>query len=452
MDHSTESDYRSMFKAYDIRGTVGIDYQITDFNKLGQALNIWCQARNIRNIVLGWDNRSTSKALVEQLVSGLHNIHVTTLGYATTPYTAWSMKHLDVDACLIVTASHNNWHDNGLKMYINQQQWTAPLSTEQLLEVRDIMLSCDFLYREKDCRSIDLLDAYIASLPGTSMPITWLSCHGVGDRILQRLSNKHALHSVASHQSSLSGPNPALIADWPEDGLSLCIDGDGDRVVARYNGTVITAEEIAITLQPVSLVHDVHFSDAARMLLTSCKCFVSKVGHTHVQQRMIETDAELGFEASGHFFFKTLHSMDDGIYAGLMLASNLDKLQRVGGFVSNILRISCTSPAVVLDHIEQWANNASTQWTNPTSTSEHGFFTQWLVMHQIDIDPLWQQLQLINIDKLDGVKLIFICGWWLIRKSNTESCLSIMYEGNDICSYRALSEFTQRVQAYVQSF
>lgn len=112
------------FKAYDMRGTFGVDFDLETVRKVGRALVQVLSARypdavgRPLRILVGRDGRLTSEAVRDALVAGLREAgaDVTDLGLCTTPMVYFFTAEDGYDGSVMVTASHNPPSDNGLKV------------------------------------------------------------------------------------------------------------------------------------------------------------------------------------------------------------------------------------------------------------------------------------------------------------------------------------------------
>lgn len=103
------------FKAYDMRGTFGVDFDLDTVYKVGLALpgvvggGRW---------LVGRDCRETSEAIRDRLVKGLEEAgaEVTDIGLCTTPMVYFHTAEGGYDGSVMITASHNPPGDNGLKV------------------------------------------------------------------------------------------------------------------------------------------------------------------------------------------------------------------------------------------------------------------------------------------------------------------------------------------------
>ena len=118
----------SFFKAYDMRGTFGVDFDLDTVYRVGKALPGVIRNANRANgangtdgkprILVGRDCRTTSSDIRDALVRGLEEAgaEVTDLGLCTTPMVYFFTAEEDFDGSVMITASHNPPSDNGLKV------------------------------------------------------------------------------------------------------------------------------------------------------------------------------------------------------------------------------------------------------------------------------------------------------------------------------------------------
>ena len=105
----------SFFKAYDMRGTFGVDFDLETVYKVGKALP---QVVKGNRWLVGRDCRTTSEDIRNALVKGLEEAgaEVTDLGLCTTPMVYFFTAEEGFDGSVMITASHNPPGDNGLKV------------------------------------------------------------------------------------------------------------------------------------------------------------------------------------------------------------------------------------------------------------------------------------------------------------------------------------------------
>jgi phosphoglucosamine mutase len=126
-----------LFGTDGIRGTVGQWPLVPDFVlHLGQAAG--CVIRGERReatVVIGRDTRQSGAMLQEALDAGLMSggVHVIDLGVVPTPGVAWLVRHLEADAGVVISASHNPADQNGIKFF-NRDGRKLPDELETAIE------------------------------------------------------------------------------------------------------------------------------------------------------------------------------------------------------------------------------------------------------------------------------------------------------------------------------
>ena len=111
-----------LFGTDGIRGTVGQWPLVPDFTlHLGQAAGSVIRGeRSVKpRVVIGRDTRQSGAMLQEALDAGLMSsgVHVIDLGVVPTPGVAWLVRHLNADAGVVISASHNPADQNGIKFF-----------------------------------------------------------------------------------------------------------------------------------------------------------------------------------------------------------------------------------------------------------------------------------------------------------------------------------------------
>jgi phosphoglucosamine mutase len=126
-----------LFGTDGIRGMVGQWPLVPDFIlHLGQAAgNVIRGERREATVVIGRDTRQSGAMLQEALDAGLMSggVHVIDLGVVPTPGVAWLVRHLDADAGVVISASHNPADQNGIKFF-NRDGRKLPDELEAAIE------------------------------------------------------------------------------------------------------------------------------------------------------------------------------------------------------------------------------------------------------------------------------------------------------------------------------
>ena len=103
-----------------IRGKVGtFPINAESFKIVGRACRLWLQQRNLPlTVAVGWDTRQSGSVLARAFTEGLgSSAEVTFLGVTPTPAVSFYTQHEQISLGVSITASHNPYTDNGLKLF-----------------------------------------------------------------------------------------------------------------------------------------------------------------------------------------------------------------------------------------------------------------------------------------------------------------------------------------------
>jgi len=325
---------------------------------VGQAVaNLFKKAGHRTRVVIGKDTRISGYMLESSLEAGVSSMGGISylVRVLPTPGIAFIAQSMRADAGIVISASHNPYQDNGIKIFSGNG---FKLSDEQEETIENLILSGklpEMVPPAKEMgRAYRMEDApgrYIVFLKNT-FPRD-LSMEGM--KIVIDAANG-ATYRVASAAFTELGANVDVIHNNP-DGLNinencgsqhtqdlekrvvetgaaigLAFDGDGDRLIAvDEKGRTITGDQIMVICASVlkdqgRLKNDLLVSTVMSNLgLTfACKKYgfkhhASKVGDRYVLEDMQRLGAVIGGEESGHMIFLDHHTTGDGIITALQL-------------------------------------------------------------------------------------------------------------------------------------
>jgi phosphoglucosamine mutase len=331
---------------------------------LGQAVTrVLKQSHHTTRVIIGKDTRLSGYMLESALESGVTSMGGVPylVGVLPTPGIAFITESMRADAGVVISASHNPYQDNGLKVFSGAG---FKLSDEQEAAIEDLMLGGrlpEMVPAPHDMgRAYRLDDAagrYIVFLKNT-FPRT-LSMEGM--KIVLDTANG-ATYRVAPHAFTELGADITVIHDEPnglnindncgsqhtgdlkkavvETGaaIGLAFDGDGDRLIAvDERGNEITGDQILIICAKMlkdegKLTNDLVVSTIMSNLGLRIACkrhgfehHASKVGDRYVLEDMQRLGAVIGGEESGHMIFLEHHTTGDGILTAMQLLAAMLK-------------------------------------------------------------------------------------------------------------------------------
>lgn len=331
--------------------------------EIGRATAQVCRSRQHvsktarRRIVIGKDTRASGYMLENALSAGICSmgVDVLLLGPLPTPGIAFTTMSMRADAGLVLSASHNPFEDNGIKIF-GGDGFKLPDEMENEIQelivsgrVKDFRPTSNEVGRAK--RIDDAIGRYIVfckntfpnelSLEGLRVVLDCANgaTYKVAPIIFEELGAEvFAIHNRPDgtniNDNCGSQHTDDLIAKVKETraDIGLAFDGDGDRLIAvDEKGQELTGDHIIAIIarqmkeegrlrnnRVVTTVMS-NFGFVKAMKDLGIEQGQADVGDRYVLKQMLETDAVLGGEASGHLICRDYHTTGDGIIAALQL-------------------------------------------------------------------------------------------------------------------------------------
>ena len=430
----------TILREYDIRGQLGKNLSEEDAHALGRAFGTFIQDKapalgEDYIVCVGCDGRLSSPSLSKSLCEGLKStgVRVVNVGMGPTPMLYFSVKHLNADAGIMVTGSHNPPDYNGFKMTLN----TEPVFGQTIQEIGKLSASGTLKEGDGSVENMDIQDVYVDRLitdlelaPGREFTVAWDAGNGSAGNILRRLTAKlpgthHLLFDEIDGNFPNHHPDPtvdenlvdlqALVAKEKCD-LGIAFDGDGDRIgVVDEKGTILRcdllmtlyAREVLDSHPGAHIIGDVKCSQIMFDEINKMggKAVMWKTGHSLVKAKMKELNAPLAGELSGHIFFADkYYGFDDALYCSVRL---LNALSAAEGSMSSLTT-----------HLPKLLGT-------PELRIEVEEAEKFDLVPKImgDLKAIAANDASISLNDVDGVRVSTPDGWWLVRPSNTQSVL-----------------------------
>lgn len=379
-----------LFGTDGIRGVANV-YPMTPETavKIGRAVAYFFKAQNQERpekskIVIGKDTRISGDMLESALVAGICSMGVDAYlaGVLPTPGVACLTSSMKASAGIVISASHNPFYDNGIKIFKGDGFKLADDTEdelEQLLKDKDFPLKCESIRDVGRVFSIENAGSrYAAFLKQTLAD----DCRFEGMKIVLDCSNG-ATYQVVPELFKELGTDFECLSIHPDgknindqcgsqhpDNLiqkvlenraeaGLAFDGDGDRLIAvDETGRVITGDQIlAICAQFAKKQNKLKNNTAVSTVMSNMglrkafqelgiKHIMSQVGDRYVLEKMLECGAEIGGEDSGHMIFLNCHTTGDGLLTALRL---LEVMKTTGKSLSELAAVMTVFPQVLLN-------------------------------------------------------------------------------------------------------
>ena len=335
-------------------------------------------------IVIGKDTRLSGYMLENALTAGVCSmgVDVLLLGPLPTPGVAFITQDMRADAGIVISASHNPYHDNGIKIF-SRTGYKLPDAEEEQMEkliagrkLRDVRSTEDDIGKAK--RIDDAVGRYIVFCKNTfpedqtldGMKLVLDCANGASYKVAPTIFSElgaavTAIHVSpngmnindncgSQHTSDLRAKVLSVKAD-----VGLAFDGDADRlIVVDETGAELSGDQImaicAVHYKKKGLLKNneivgtvmSNFGFLSAMKEIGIDVAITPVGDRYVLERMIKDDAVLGGEASGHMIFHNHHSTGDGIIAALQL---LAIMRETGKPLSELAKVMSVFPQKLIN-------------------------------------------------------------------------------------------------------
>lgn len=432
---------RKYFGTDGIRGRVG-EFPITpDFMlKLGWAAGTAFRKHGVCRVLIGKDTRISGYMFESALEAGLSaaGADVMLLGPMPTPAIAYLTRTFHAEAGIVISASHNPHHDNGIKFFSGKGTKLPDeieLMIEELLDAP--MTVVDSAKLGKVSRINDAAGRYIefckSSVPSSTdfagLKIVLDCAHGAAYKIAPSVFRELGAEVVvlsaqpnglnindqcgSTHMQALQA---AVLSEQAD--LGIAFDGDADRVLmVDHTGAVVDGDEllfiIARDLQQRGrlqggVVGTLMSNLGLELALAELQIpFVrAKVGDRYVIADLLARDWQLGGENSGHLVCFQHTTTGDAIIAGLQVLLALRRCEMTLAEARSGLR-KC--PQVLIN----------VRFSGALDPLEHS-----------EVKAACAEIT----ERMAGR------GRVLLRKSGTEPLLRVMVEGDDESQVRACAE------------
>lgn len=329
-------------------------------------------------IVLGKDTRLSGYMIEQAIAAGItsRGVDVMLVGPLPTPGIAFITRSMRADAGIVVSASHNPYEDNGIKIFAHDG-YKLPDAEEVAIE--QLMLADQLgsggvfgdavgrATRIDDARGryiVDLKSTFPTDLTLEGMRVVVDCAHGAAYRtapeVLRELGAEVVALGVNPNGTNINdgvgalhprGVQEAVLAHKADVGIAL--DGDADRViVVDERGQVIDGDAVMAVcarelarrgaLRGATLVSTVMSNIGLERSLKTVGVRVERVqvGDRYVVERMREGGFNLGGEQSGHLIFLDHTTTGDGVVAALNLVSVVVREQRPLSEIAGVFQAS----------------------------------------------------------------------------------------------------------------
>lgn len=426
-----------MFGTDGVRGEANVDLLPELAYRLGRAATLYFGkgADEQPLIIIGRDTRLSGELFEAALSAGICSAggRAMLAGVIPTPAVAYLARKYRAKAGIVISASHNPFHDNGIKFF-GGDGYKLPDAVEDELEVIVHRLEENDDYPRARGSRIgtlefrpDCLNQYIDFVMDTckerfdNMTVVLDCANGAAyeamPKILRQLGARvkviHALPNGvnindrcgSTHMESLQEAVLENNADFgiAHDGDAdrcLCVDEkgqiiDGDHILVMCAANMMKAGTLPYKTVVTTVMANIGFHQAIKA--AGGRVEVTQVGDRYVLENMLKNGYKLGGEQSGHIIFTDYSTTGDGLITALQV---LSAVKRSGKKASELTAVMTTYP-------------------------------QLLVNVKVATKDGWEDNEAIKAAVKAGEQELGETGRILVRPSGTEPLIRVMAEGPD---------------------
>lgn len=376
---------RKLFGTDGIRGIAG-EYPLDHATVYATGLALGHSLRKSEptpKVVLGRDTRESSDWIAATVAAGLRaaEVAVESAGVIPTPAVAFLARKLGCQAGVVISASHNPWHDNGIKLF-GGDGFKLPDAEEAAIEeeilhhaARGDAPAPDGVppLQDNPALKFDYVEFLLSAVPGLELgrlSVVADCAHGaaaaIAPELFHRLGGDVTLLNIAPTGRNINEGCGALHPQWVATEVSsrgasigLTFDGDADRcMLAGALNNVINGDAILLMaardlkqrgLLTGDLVVATTMSNMgleAALKRSGIRMLRAPVGDRYVLEQMQQHDAALGGEQSGHILFPHLATTGDGLLTAMVV---LDLIARTGKSVDELTADLKVFPQVIVN-------------------------------------------------------------------------------------------------------
>lgn len=334
-------------------------------------------------VILGRDTRESSPWIATTLAAGLRKAgaRVESAGVVPTPAVAFLAHTHGFHAGVVISASHNPWRDNGIKLF-GADGFKLPDAVELAMETEILQHAAQAAVpnlatlppvEDNAALMADYIQFLCSCVPGLSLAglrIAADCAHGaaaaVAPELFRRLGGDVTLLNIAPDGRNINDGCGALHPDFVASEVSLrgahlglTFDGDADRcMLAGAHNKVINGDAILLmaardlkarSMLTGDIVVATTMSNMgleAALKRSAIRMLRAPVGDRYVLQQMQEHNAALGGEQSGHILFPHLATTGDGLLTALVV---LDLIARTGKSIDELTADLRVYPQVIVN-------------------------------------------------------------------------------------------------------
>lgn len=323
---------------------------------IGWAFGTVLAERSISpSICIATDTRASADCLESALICGLTaaGVHVEKLGVQPTPVVPFWIRHSQLSAGIMLTASHNKAKDNGIKLFNALGEKISSAERESLISAIDNpcmisektcfgqIMQCQEAAAEAYTQHV-VATCIVDNRPGKELRVVIDPGYGAASHIAEpifkslgyRVSVIHTRYDGYNINCKSGSTNPKVLQDEvisQKADYGIAFDGDADRVImVDAKGRLVDGDNLLFILAlSQKIKQKVVITPMSNQGLTDMlqkndiEVVVAPVGDQHVYEAMKAHSASVGAEPNGHVIIGNINQSGDGIMAAASVLKSI---------------------------------------------------------------------------------------------------------------------------------
>lgn len=328
--------------------------------RLGYSIGSWAKHVECKSIIVGKDTRESSTTIERWLSIALENsgIDIKLIGIVPTPAVSYICRELDCCG-IMITASHNPYYDNGIKIFCKSGKKTTDLD-EQYIEdwyqkFADTKYETEMFNIKNNYKCYkETVDEYLRAIYISKLKeiadfslkkkIVLDCANGansfIAKKVLERITKSLIIINASPNPKNINyncgAMHPEILSKnviFEKADLGIAFDGDADRVLfCDENGEIIDGDHVLGFISKHTNQEEIVYTDYSNLALDTFlkKCNISGIrvqnGDKYVSDELSKRGLLFGGEKSGHFIFKEYNESGDGLLSAIQLLKALSTI------------------------------------------------------------------------------------------------------------------------------
>jgi phosphoglucosamine mutase len=402
-----------LFGTDGVRGEANIELTPELAYRLGRAATLYFgeDSETQPKILIGRDTRISGQMFEAALSAGICSAggHAILAGVIPTPAIAYLARKMQAQAGIVISASHNPFHDNGIKFFGGDGYKLPDAVEDELEKIVHRIEANDDLSRANGSEvgtteyRHDLLKQYMDFVMATTderfegMKIVLDCANGAAyeamPTILHRLGAEVVVMSNKPNGTNINADcgsthlhalQEAVVREKADFGIAhdgdadrcLCVDEkgeiiDGDRILVMCATEMMNKGTLKDNTVVTTVMANIGFHKAIKK--AGGRAEITKVGDRYVLENMLANGYKLGGEQSGHIIFSDFSTTGDGLITGLQVLSSV---KRSGKRASALAGLMTSYPQLLVNVVvktkDGWEENEAIRAAIEAGNTELG--------------------------------------------------------------------------------